>query len=79
MNKEIIVYSTPFCAPCEQLKHFLKDEGIAFTVKDLMTDEAAAELMDQRGVHSAPALSIDGKILWGADLSRDNLRHALDL
>ncbi len=77
MGKEVIVYSTPFCVPCQRLKDFLRQEGIEFKVKDIMVDEEAAELMDAKGVRSAPALSIDGKILFGPDLSHENLRREL--
>ena len=79
MEKEIIVYSTPLCAPCEQLKNFLREEGVEFKVKDLMMDQEAAELMDENGVRSAPALGIDGRVLFGPDLSPDNLRKELNL
>jgi len=79
MGKEVIVYSTPLCAPCEQLKNFLRQEGVEFKVKDLMMDEEAAELMSANGIRSAPALGIDGKILAGPALSPDNLRKELDL
>jgi glutaredoxin-like protein NrdH len=79
MGKEIVVYSTPLCAPCEQLKKFLREEGIEFEVKDLMMDQEAAELMEERGVRSAPALSIEGKILFGPDLNAENLRKELNL
>ena len=79
MGKEVILYSTPFCAPCEQLKKFLREEGVEFKVKDLMMDQEAAELMDEIGVRSTPALGIDGKVLFGPDLSPENLRKELSL
>ena len=78
MAREIIVYSTPLCAPCEQLKNFLKEEGVEFKVKDLMMDEEAADLMYKNGIRSAPALGVDDKILHGADLSSANLREVLN-
>ena len=79
MKREVIVYSTPFCGPCERLKQFLREEGVEFKVKDLMIDEEAAKLMDEKGVRSAPAIGIEGKILFGPDLSADNLRKELSL
>ena len=27
----VTVYSTPLCAPCEQLKTYLRDRGVEFT------------------------------------------------
>lgn len=79
MEREIIVYSTPFCAPCESLKRFLREEGVAFKVKDLMMDAEAADLMEEKGIRSAPALGIDDKVLSGPALSPENLRKELNL
>lgn len=79
MIPEIIVYTTPFCAPCEQLKRILTTEGLAFEIKDLMVDEEAAELMERHGIRSAPALGIDGEIYAGDDLRPDRLVALLDL
>jgi glutaredoxin len=79
MAAEIIVYTTPLCAPCEMLKRVLTTEGLAFEIKDLMVDEAAAELMEKHGVRSAPALGINGDIYSGDDLNPDRLVALLDL
>ena len=75
---EVIVYTTPLCAPCEALKRILNTEGIPFEVRDLMADEAAAELMARHGVRSAPALGIDGVIYSGEDLRPERLVELLD-
>jgi glutaredoxin len=79
MTAEIIVYTTPLCAPCELLKRVLTTEGLAFEIKDLMVDEAAAELMEKHGIRSAPALGINGEIYSGDDLNPDRLVALLDL
>ena len=79
MAPEIIVYTTPLCAPCEVLKRVLTTEGLAFETKDLMVDEAAAELMEKHGIRSAPALGINGEIYSGEDLNPDRLVALLDL
>jgi glutaredoxin-like protein NrdH len=79
MALEIIVYTTPLCAPCEVLKRILTTEGLAFETKDLMVDEAAAELMEKHGIRSAPALGINGEIYSGDDLNPDRLVALLDL
>ena len=79
MEPEIIVYTTPLCAPCEVLKRILTTEGLAFEIKDLMVDEAAAELMEKHGIRSAPALGINGEIYSGDDLNPDRLVALLDL
>ena len=79
MAPEIIVYTTPLCAPCEVLKRVLTTEGLTFEIKDLMVDEAAAELMEKHGIRSAPALGINGEIYSGDDLNPDRLVAILDL
>lgn len=78
MQAEIIVYSTPLCAPCEVLKRILATEGLVFEVKDLMVDEAAAELMDKHGIRSVPVLGIGEALYFGEDLSPDKLVELLD-
>lgn len=72
--REVIVYSTPFCAPCEQLKRELKARGIAFTVRDLLMDEAAAERLEAHNVRSTPALEVDGAIYAGDGLNAARLK-----
>ena len=42
MDREVIVYSTPLCGPCERLKGHLRAAGISFIVKDVLLDEEAA-------------------------------------
>jgi glutaredoxin-like protein NrdH len=79
MEAEIIVYTTPLCAPCEALKRILKTEGLSFEVKDLMVDESAAELMEQLGIRSSPALGINGEIYFGDDLAPERLVVLLDV
>jgi glutaredoxin len=73
----VILYSTPLCAPCEQLKRYLTAKGVAFTVKDLLMDEEAAELMDSLNIRSAPALGIAGKVYAGAELDPDRIEALL--
>ena len=73
-SPDVTVYSTPFCAPCEQLKRFLKDNDIAFTVRDLMMDEDAADRLEAKGIRSTPALEVDGEIYAGETLDPARVR-----
>ena len=74
---EVIVYSTPFCVPCEQLKRYLSDKGVAFTVRDLMMDEAAADRLEQHGIRSTPALEVDGALYAGEALTPEKVSELL--
>ena len=79
MPAELIIYSTPACAPCETLKRILTSEGLRFQVKDLLLDEEAATMMEQRGIRSVPVLSIDGELHFGEALGLHRLAALLDL
>jgi glutaredoxin-like protein NrdH len=76
---ELIIYSTPACAPCESLKRILISEGLRFQVKDLLVDEEAATLMEQHGIRSVPVLSVDGELHYGEGLELHRLAALLDL
>jgi glutaredoxin-like protein NrdH len=78
-NRDIIVYTSPFCAPCEQLKHFLTAHGIPFKVKDLLMDEDAQDRLDEARIRSTPALEVDGEIYAGDALNQDKVKELLDL
>ncbi len=76
---EIIVYSTPFCAPCERLKQYLKQNGVAFSARDVMMDEDAADRLEGQGIRASPVLEVDGKFYTGAQLSPEALSELLGL
>ena len=79
MAHEIIVYSTPFCAPCDKLKQYLTANGVPFIAKDLMMDEDAAEHIEDLGIRSSPVLEVDGKAYAGAQLAAESLSGILGL
>jgi len=79
MAHDVIVYSTPFCAPCDRLKQYLSANGVPFVAKDLMMDEDAAEHIESLGIRASPVLEVDGKAYFGAQLAPDTLAAILDL
>ncbi len=79
MAGEVIVYSTPLCAPCEELKAYLRAKGVAFTVKDLLMEQDAAERFEAMNIRSTPILEVDGELLHGPDLGPDNVDRLLGL
>ena len=78
-SRSIIVYTSPFCTPCEQLKHFLKAHDVEFTVRDLLMDEEAQDRLDEARIRSTPALEVDGEIYAGEALNPDKVRELLNL
>lgn len=73
-ERDVIVYSTPFCVPCEQLKRFLTGQGVAFRVRDLLMDEEAAERLETHNIRSTPALEVDGTLYAGEALAPERLK-----
>ncbi|MHB8575118.1 MAG: glutaredoxin family protein [Dehalococcoidia bacterium] len=70
MQQRVVVYSTPLCGPCEELKAYLRASGISFTVRDVLTDEDAAAELEDRGIWSTPALQVDDEYVEGFDAVR---------
>ena len=78
-EREVIVYTTLFCVPCEQLKRYLDSQGVPFTTRDLMMDEDAQDKIDDAGIRSTPILEVDGELYTGEALAPEKIRALLDL
>ena len=76
---KVTVFSTPLCAPCEQLKSYLRDRGVEFTSKDLMMDEDAAEFIDSKNIRTSPVLQVDDTLLHGQELEPSRIDALLKL
>ena len=77
--KSVTVYSTPLCAPCEQLKAYLRAHDVEFVAKDLMMDEEAAEFIDSHNIRSSPVLQVDDELLFGPELGPEKIDALLGL
>ena len=78
-DHEIVVFTSPFCTPCEQLKRFLTANGVDYTVRDLMMDEDAQDRLDEARIRSTPALEVDGKLFAGDALTQEKVKELLGL
>jgi glutaredoxin-like protein NrdH len=77
--RDVIVYTSPMCAPCEQLKRFLTANGVTYRVRDLLMDEDAQDRLDEARIRSTPALEVDGHIYAGDALTPDKVRELLGI
>ncbi|MFT5531065.1 MAG: glutaredoxin [Candidatus Poriferisodalaceae bacterium] len=64
----ITVYSTALCAPCEQMKAWLTHHNYPYTVRDVMMDEEAGEVLESRNIRSTPVLQVGDQFVVGLDL-----------
>lgn len=66
MAKDVMVYSTPTCPYCRQVKDYLAEKGISFTDHNVATDLDARNAMVQKsGQLGVPVIDIDGQIVVG--------------
>ncbi|MFD2613360.1 glutaredoxin family protein [Paenibacillus gansuensis] len=63
-QEQVIVYSSTHCHYCGQLKHYLKENNVAFEERNIDTDEKFAEELWNTGMRSVPVTVIgETKIL----------------
>ncbi len=62
---EIVVYTQPSCASCDQVQRFLRKQGVAFAVKDVGADPAAMAEFLPYGFLTTPLTVVDGTPVAG--------------
>jgi glutaredoxin len=55
---------------CNRTKEFLRKHGIAFTDRDITTDESAVAELEKLGVMTTPVTVVDGQTVVGFDIKR---------
>ena len=69
----IVIYTTPTCGFCYQLKNYLAQRGIPFVEYDVSQDPyRASEMVRLSGQQGVPVSVIDGQVILGADIPRIN-------
>lgn len=75
---DIIVYTQNDCPPCKIIKMFLDDYGIAYTEKNINTDDLSRrELTEVYGSYSTPTIIVGKEIVTGFDLEK--LKQILEI
>jgi len=65
---KVIIYTAPECPHSKDLKTFLKEIGIEYEEKCILTNpETASELKDLSGQIAVPTTVIDGDVFIGYD------------
>lgn len=76
--KKAIVYSTPSCPFCWQVKEFLKQSNIEFEDIDVSADpQKAKEMIEKSGQMGVPVIDINGEIIVG--FQRDKIAELLGI
>ena len=65
----VVIYTTPTCGFCHQVKAYLNRRGVPFSERDLSRDpQAAAEMVRLSGQQGVPVTVIDGQVVLGANM-----------
>lgn len=76
--RNVVVYSSPGCPACGQLKSYLRRHGVAFREVDISRDSRAADRIARRsGRMAVPQTDIDGRLVVG--FSRSKLDRLLGI
>ena len=66
--KNVTIYSTPTCVYCRMAKDYFKEQKIAFTEHNVLTDLARRkEMIEKSGQMGVPVIDIDGAVTIGFD------------
>lgn len=67
-TKKVIVYSTPQCHHCREIKAFLQAQHVTFDEIDLTTNKEARDLLIEKTGHiGAPVVQIGDEFIFGFD------------
>ena len=70
-SKRVIVFSTPTCSFCNQLKEYLKRNDVRYKEIDVSKDASAARDIERRtGQKGVPVTLIDNKPVIGFDKAK---------
>lgn len=71
MKPKVVIFTQPDCPPCQVMKLFLEEKGVAFEERDISLDPSAVrELTEQYNSHSTPTLVIGEEVMIGFDPER---------
>ncbi len=68
MDTAVTIYSTPVCHFCHAAKDFFKENNVAYTEHDVVTDiDKRKEMIDLTGQMHVPVIKIGEDIIIGFD------------
>ncbi len=66
---QVVVYTEPGCAGCEQVKKFLRVREIGFIEKDIFQDLSAVKELRDLGHVTVPVTRVGTEVIVGFDLA----------
>lgn len=62
---EVFVYTSNGCTYCEQVKTFLKDNGIQFEERNVSVHKEYLDILKEKKIYATPATFINGNLILG--------------
>ena len=67
-RKTVMLYTTPTCHNCHEIKAYLKERNVEFTEIDIASDEEARNMIIEKTGHiGAPIVQIGDEFIFGYD------------
>lgn len=78
-KSDVVIYCTPWCGDCRQVRAWLKEKGIAYVEVDISRDRVAAAQVRKwaNGFETTPTFNIKGQII--VDWQLEQVRSALGI
>ncbi|MBW4084266.1 glutaredoxin family protein [Paenibacillus sp. S150] len=68
MSQPVIIYSTANCSDCSQVKQLMKERGVPFEVRDVMTSTVYQEEVEKLGFMGVPVTVAGAHVVKGFNL-----------
>jgi glutaredoxin len=70
-KRGVVIFTQPDCLPCDAVKLFLEDRGVAYVEKGVVASPGVArEMVEKYSSRSTPTLIIGSEVLIGFDPER---------
>ena len=70
MPKQIIVYTQPSCAPCDQVTALLTERGLEYETRDVSADPEALKELTELGYMATPVTIVGSEAVVGFNRER---------
>ena len=74
-SPRIVIFSQPGCPTCQQVKAYLSGRGLSYEERDVSSDEAAFNELQERGYAATPLTVVGDVEILG--MNRIKLNNAL--
>ncbi|MCV6605396.1 MAG: glutaredoxin family protein [Porticoccaceae bacterium] len=64
-EKQVVIYSADWCAPCKQLKNELDRRDVAYTEYDVDENQQASDELDRLGTGALPTTVVGEQVIIG--------------